>query len=527
MLITGRNQAATYTLTRRDVTATASSEGCARTTAVKVGGPSLSAPYGEPGTLNCHQVTTDAADDVVHVNVRDSLGTANLAVFNGDGGAECSFSNRSCVVTGSTTHQVLVQTPATLKAAPDYHLDTLRIATADGPAPECTKVPSVSFGYGPVTGTLDEQHSAVCAVLPTAGFDRFDVEITDTDGAATTAVAALYNSRWTNGCSSSTSSTQCSAGGSSSAASPSLFLLGLPEKASRTSYSAKLTCSSTPCGPDRTSVTAVSPTTGVAGTKVKLTVTGTALGPDTEVRLTQSGRTLTATTDSVAADNRSVTATVDLTGTAVGTWNVSVFTRCCEYPRGTFTVTQPQLTNTTAPKVTGTAKVGAKVTALPGSWSAAPSSYTYQWKANGQAISGATASTYTMPAVGARQEAHRDRDGAPERMAERVGGLGGGDRRDGRRAQVGQAAGDQRDGEDREDAERVQGDVEHQPDVLCVPVVRERQGDQRGHQVLAGAEVGTAEQEDHREGDRAPHRSQGRYSGEQDDQGGREVSRRG
>ncbi|WP_393074161.1 Tat pathway signal protein [Streptomyces sp. LN704] len=398
VLITGRNQAATYTLTRRDVTATASSEGCARTTAVKVGGPSLSAPYGEPGTLNCHQVTTDAADDVVHVNVRDSLGTANLAVFNGDGGAECSFSNRSCVVTGSTTHQVLVQTPATLKAAPDYHLDTLRIATADGPAPECTKVPSVSFGYGPVTGTLDEQHSAVCAVLPTAGFDRFDVEITDTDGAATTAVAALYNSRWTNGCSSSTSSTQCSAGGSSSAASPSLFLLGLPEKASRTSYSAKLTCSSTPCGPDRTSVTAVSPTTGVAGTKVKLTVTGTALGPDTEVRLTQSGRTLTATTDSVAADNRSVTATVDLTGTAVGTWNVSVFTRCCEYPRGTFTVTQPQLTNTTAPKVTGTAKVGAKVTALPGSWSAAPSSYTYQWKANGQAISGATASTYTMPA---------------------------------------------------------------------------------------------------------------------------------
>jgi hypothetical protein len=291
-----------------------------------------------------------------------------------------------------------VQTPATLKAAPDYHLDALRIATANGPAPECTKVPSVSYGYGPVTGTLDEQHSAVCAVLPTAGFDRFGLEITDTTGAATTAVATLYNRSWTNGCSLSTSGTQCSAGGSSSAASPSLFLLSLPEKASSTSYSAKLTCSSTLCGPDKVSVTAVSPSTGVAGSKVKLTVTGTALGPDTEVRLTQSGRTLTATTDSVAADNRSVTATVDLTGTAVGTWNVSVFTRCCEYPRGTFTVTQPQLTNIAAPKVTGTAKVGAKVAAAPGSWSAAPSSYTYQWKADGQAISGATASTYTIPA---------------------------------------------------------------------------------------------------------------------------------
>jgi hypothetical protein len=120
-----------------------------------------------------------------------------------------------------------VQTPATLKAAPDYHLDALRVATANGPAPECTKVPSVSYGYGPVTGTLDEQHSAVSAVLPTAGFDRFGLEITDTTGAATTAVATLYNSSWNKGCSPSTSGTQCSAGGSSSAASPSLFLLSL------------------------------------------------------------------------------------------------------------------------------------------------------------------------------------------------------------------------------------------------------------------------------------------------------------
>ncbi|GAA3844067.1 hypothetical protein GCM10022403_090000 [Streptomyces coacervatus] len=400
VLVTGRDQAATYTLARRDVTATADSAGCTRTAAVKVGGPSVKGAYDAPGTLNCHQVTTDAATDVVHLDVRDALGNANMAVLGGDGKVECSFRNRSCAATGSTTHQVLVQTPATLKAAPEYHLDALRIATADGPAPECTRVPSVAYGYGTVTGTLDESHTAVCAVLPTAGFDRFDAAITDTNGAADTAVPALYNSAWNNGCTLYIpTGYQCAAGGSSTAAAPSVFLLGLPEKASSTSYSAKLSCTAPLCGTDKVSVTAVSPDTGVSGGKVRLTVTGTALGPDDTVRLSLGSRTLTATTDSVSADNRTLTATLDLTGAAVGTWNVSLIAHGVQYQRGTFTVTEPQLANTAVPKVTGTAKVGAKVTAAPGSWSTAPSSYSYQWKADGTAISGATASAYTIAAA--------------------------------------------------------------------------------------------------------------------------------
>ncbi|MEV5463481.1 Tat pathway signal protein, partial [Streptomyces cellulosae] len=136
VLLTGRDMTATYTLARRDVTASASSAGCVKTAATKVGGPSLAATYGEPGTLTCHQVTTDAPTDVLHLDVRDALGTANIIAFGGDGTAECSFRNRSCAVTGSTTLQVLVQTPANLKAAPEYRLDALRIATADGPAAE-------------------------------------------------------------------------------------------------------------------------------------------------------------------------------------------------------------------------------------------------------------------------------------------------------------------------------------------------------------------------------------------------------
>ncbi|MFI6462850.1 Tat pathway signal protein [Streptomyces sp. NPDC050538] len=399
VLFTGRDQSAAYTMTRRDVTASATSAGCTATPEQKVGGPSVKGTYDAPGTLRCHQITTDAATDVVHVDVRDALGTANIVVMRGDGTAECSFRNRPCAVTGSTTHQVLVQTPPTLQAAPEYHLDALRIATAAGPAPECTRIPSVAYGFGPLTGTLDEAHSAVCAVLPTAGIDRFNTEITDTTGATDTAVPALYNSAWANGCLLSIpGGYQCAAGGSSTTASPSLLVLGLPEKTSSTSYSAKFSCVYVLCGPDRVSVTGVSPTTGVAGTKVQLTVTGTALGADATVQLAVAGKTLTATTDSVSADNRTLKATVDLTGAAVGTWTVSVIERA-QYQVGLFTVTQPTLANTAAPKITGTAKVGAKVTAGNGSWSAAPSSYTYQWKADGKAISGATASTYTIAAA--------------------------------------------------------------------------------------------------------------------------------
>jgi hypothetical protein len=163
VLVTGRDQAATYSLTRRDVTATASSAGCLKTAAAKVGGPSVRGTYDAPGTLRCHQVTTGAATDVVHLNVREALGTANIAVIGGDGGVECSFRNTSCAAAGSTGHQVLVETPAGSKAAPEYHLDALRIATADGPAPECTEVPSVAYGYGPITGSLTESRTAVCA----------------------------------------------------------------------------------------------------------------------------------------------------------------------------------------------------------------------------------------------------------------------------------------------------------------------------------------------------------------------------
>lgn len=52
--------------------------------------------------------------------------------------------------------------------------------------------------------------------------------------------------------------------------------------------------------------------------------------------------------------------------------------------------------NTVVPTIVGTAKVGTQLTSTNGTWTGNPApSFTYQWKAGGVAIAGATSSTYT------------------------------------------------------------------------------------------------------------------------------------
>lgn len=398
VLVTGRDTPAEYILARRDVTSTA--KGCTPNPATKVGGPSTGGTMGAPGELRCRQVTTADAKDTLHIDVRDPYGAANIVVYGADGVGHCN-KNRACAVTGSTHYQVLVTVPVTLKAPDTYRFDALRIAGPEGPAAECDKPQSIAYGYGPITGTLDEQHTAVCAALPTGYSDRFKMEISDTTGAAEAAVPALYDPSLDNGC------TYATPGGYSCAVieqysretTPSILVLSLPEEASKTSYKAEAVCTIGLCGLERLSIGQMTPTTGVAGTKTTVTVTGTALHKDDHVVLRSSGREITATTVSVSPDRRTLTAELDLTGVTEGTWGASVITHTgTQYLRGDFTVTPAPLRNGALPAITGTARVGDRLTASTGTWAPAPVSYTYQWNADGKAVSGATASTYTVPA---------------------------------------------------------------------------------------------------------------------------------
>ncbi|MET9372853.1 hypothetical protein ABZX98_01675 [Streptomyces sp. NPDC002992] len=401
VLVQGRDAPAEVALTRRDVTATA--RGCVATAATAVGGPSTGGTPFAPGTFRCHQVTTADAKDTLHLNVRDAQGTARAVVYGADGTGVCDFFAAGCAATGSTRYQALVMVPEGKTAAPSYRLDALRIGTAAGPAPECVKVPNVSYGFGPLTGSLSEQKTAVCAVLPTASDDRFDVKFTPVATSATIPTTWLYDhATRKNGCfgliSTEGYAWQCSAAsGYPKVSRPTTLVIGLPEKASQAEVRADIPCHAYLCGLEERTVGTVSPAAGVAGGKATVTLTGTALHEKDQIWLSgPNGFAVRSTTVSVAPDRRSLTASLDLTGAPVGILNMSVYNGA-QYDRGSFTVDAP-LRSTAAPALTGTVAVGAKVTAGNGSWSVTPDSYAYQWKADGVAIAGATASTYTAPA---------------------------------------------------------------------------------------------------------------------------------
>jgi hypothetical protein len=93
-----------------------------------------------------------------------------------------------------------------------------------------------------------------------------------------------------------------------------------------------------------------------------------------------------ATYKPVAADTGK-TLTVTVTGTKTG------YTTTAKTSTATTAVAAAPLT-APVPTITGTARVGSTLTAVPGTWGPAPVTLAYQWKANGVTIIGATAATY-------------------------------------------------------------------------------------------------------------------------------------
>ncbi|MWV58922.1 hypothetical protein [Rathayibacter sp. VKM Ac-2754] len=98
----------------------------------------------------------------------------------------------------------------------------------------------------------------------------------------------------------------------------------------------------------------------------------------------------TAKTYVLKAADAGATLTVSVTGTKPG------YSPATKTSATTAAVTSTAVITGPTPTITGTATVGQKLTAVPGTWTPAPVTLAYQWKRGGVAISGATASTYTL-----------------------------------------------------------------------------------------------------------------------------------
>lgn len=92
------------------------------------------------------------------------------------------------------------------------------------------------------------------------------------------------------------------------------------------------------------------------------------------------GKTITVTVTATKAGHADGTATSAATGAVVA-------------------AAVPALASTGRPVISGTPRVGATLTAKPGTWNASGVTFTYQWTASGKPIAGATRSTYTLTAA--------------------------------------------------------------------------------------------------------------------------------
>ncbi|MFD3998222.1 hypothetical protein [Streptomyces sp. NPDC058583] len=405
-VVHGADAPAEFVLTRRDVTENA--RGCVDTPATAVGHPSAAGVPAAAGTYVCHRVTPLDSRDTLHLEFRDTspLSVWPVGLYKANGTQACAYPASGCAVSGSTHYQAVVEVRKDTAGAPAYRVDALRIATAAGPAPECVRVPDVSYGFGPLVATLSEQKPAICALLPTASYDRFWMIQTPAVSLAQTPTPRLYDlSTLQDGCARRASTSyECEVPRREddwySEPRPTLLVIGMPSAPTQSAVplQATFSCPSSPCGHVERTVTTVTPGTVGAG-RITMTVTGAALHERDVVEVSGGSFLARSTTVSVAPDRRSMSVALDLTSAPRTALNLSVVTHDGDtYARGKVTVVAP-IRATAAPGITGTVVAGGKVTAQAGTWTPAAESYAYQWRADGVAIAGATASTYTIPAA--------------------------------------------------------------------------------------------------------------------------------
>ncbi|WP_031147511.1 hypothetical protein [Streptomyces erythrochromogenes] len=285
----------TYRLVRRDVSATAQ---CADTPSTKTGGPSLAFDLTSPLDTRCVRVT-GAATDKFWIAARTPdipyVDGAPLTVVDGDGRAVC-LRTGSCRVAGSTSYLAIVGPDKALGGTIAAKLDTWRVGTASGWAPECT-ANRISVNDFPARGgTLSEASTAYCAVIDMRAGQTIAVTgTTSTTEFDKPGLDLMNGPEWT----SSTAGYGCTADrerfafscATSAGAAPAQAVLLLSPKRARTpvDFSFQGECREGCVEPPAPNPTGISPSTSMVGTRSDAIVTGTGLTFATKLKLIRNG----------------------------------------------------------------------------------------------------------------------------------------------------------------------------------------------------------------------------------------------
>ncbi|MFF1907255.1 hypothetical protein [Kitasatospora sp. NPDC058218] len=299
MLLAGA-RGETYKVARRDISPTAN---CLTPNATTVGGRSL--PLDLNATLDARCIRLDAAaTDKLWLSARSTAGrydaTVQLQVADASGRTVCVQFGYYCKVTGSTSY-TLVVLAAGYKGAPIHtDVDTWKVGTAAGWAPECTAHPVSVAGFSLRGGLLTESSPAYCAVVDMQPSQAFNVAGTSSAPSMEQPLLDLLGPQaWEESNPSyrcdinyGEFAGQCRAN-LSAAAGQALLVVSPGKAATPVEYSLQGTCDrvSYTCGgqPNIFVLNSISPATGTAGTQVQVTVRGYGLTLGTKLRLTGGG----------------------------------------------------------------------------------------------------------------------------------------------------------------------------------------------------------------------------------------------
>ncbi|MCX5607512.1 hypothetical protein OHB39_07955 [Streptomyces sp. NBC_00047] len=323
----------TYKLVRRDVSATAK---CAAPASTAVGGQSLPLDLTSALDARCVRVTGAATDKIwlssrTLADPRYAPSTLLMAV---DANGKYLCRGASCRVTGSTSYVAIVLASGYKDKPIHTDVDTWRVGTAAGWAPECTANPVSVNGFPARSGVLSESSTGYCAVIdvkPNQAFKIAGTTSTTTNenpslnlhGAAqwtSTGVEFQCNQSW------GVFGARCLTLGNAEAG-QAVLLLSAGRSATPVEFSMQGLCDSECVYPQPGALpTSISPATGAAGTQTHAVVRGTGLTLDSKIHLVRSDiggdprpvmKVLSVNTDGTALD-----VLVDTNGLEPGTYDV-------------------------------------------------------------------------------------------------------------------------------------------------------------------------------------------------------------